>query len=79
MAGFVYTVKEMNIMPTVVYFNEIVLGGGGTVLVWAGIAHGYRTLVVIDGKLNAERSREEIRAKHVIPLFQNDANIILFQ
>ena len=31
-------------------------GGGGSVMVWAGIAHGYRTpLVVINGNLNAQQ------------------------
>ena len=55
-------------------------GGGGSVLVWAGIAHGYRTpLVVVDGNLNAQRYRDEILARHVIPMFQNIANINLFQ
>ena len=40
----------MNVMPTVAYSNEIVLGGGGSVLVWTSIAHGPRTnLVVIEG------------------------------
>jgi hypothetical protein len=31
-------------------------GNGGSVLVWAAIAHGFRTnLVVIEGNLNAQR------------------------
>ena len=70
MAGLEYTVQEM----TVAYLNEIVL-------VWAGIAHGFRTnLVVIEGNLNAQRYRDEIRARHVIPLFQNNAkNNTFFQ
>ena len=70
MAGLENTVCEM----TVAYLNEIVL-------VWAGIAHGFRTnLVVIEGNLNAQRYRDEIRARHVIPLFQNNAkNNTLFQ
>ena len=48
----------MNAMLTVVFLNEIVSGGGGTI-VWAAIAHGYRSaLVVIDGNLNAQWYRE---------------------
>ena len=75
----------MNVMPTVAYLNEIGffffgLGKGGSVLVWAGIAHGFRSnLVVIEGNLNVKRCRVEILARHVIPLFQNNANITLFQ
>ena len=51
-------------------------GGGGSVMVWAAIAHGYRSpLVVIDVNLNAQRYRDDILARHVIPLFHNNANI----
>ena len=54
--------------------------GGGSVLVWAGIAHGFRThLIVIKGNLNAQCHRDEILVRHVIPLFQNNSNITLFQ
>ena len=74
MAGFEYIVGEMNVMPTIAYLNEIVLGGGGSVLVLAGIAHGFRTnLVVIEENLNAQRYRDEILVKHVIRLFQNQS------
>ena len=46
------------------------VGGGGSVIVWAVIAHGYcSSLVVIDGNLNAQRYRGDILAHHVIPLF----------
>ena len=59
-------------MLTVVFLNKIV-----SVMVWAAIAHGYRSpLVVIDGNLNAQR---HILAHHVIPLFHNNANISIFQ
>ena len=55
-------------------------GVGGSVLVWAGMAHGFRTnLVVIEGNLNAQRYQDEIPARHVIPLFQNNASITLFE
>ena len=55
-------------------------GVAGSVLVWAGIAHDFRTnLVVIEGNLNAQRYPDEIRAWHIIPLFQNNANMTLFQ
>ena len=54
--------------------------GGGSVLVWADITHGFRTnLVVIERNLNVQCFRDEILARHVIPLFQNNANITLFQ
>ena len=75
MAGFEYTVREMNVIPTVAYLNEVVLGVG-SVLVWAVITHGFR---VIEGNLNAQCYRDEILAMHVISLFQNNANILLFQ
>ena len=43
-------------------------------------AHGFRTnVVVIEGYLNADRYRDEILARHVIPLFQNNAISPLFQ
>ena len=49
-------------------------------MVWAGIAHGSRTnSVSIEGNMNAQRYRDEILPRHVIPLFQNNANITLFQ
>ena len=55
-------------------------GCWGSVLVWAGIAHGFCTnLVVIEGNLNAQRSQNEILARQVIPLFQINANLTLFQ
>ena len=45
-----------------------------------GVAHGFSTnLVVIQENLNAQHYRDEILARHVIPLFQNNANITLFQ
>ena len=79
MAEFEYTVEEMNLMPTVRYLNEMVWGGG-SVLVLAGIAHGFCTnLVVIVGNLNPQRYRDEIFAWHFFPLVQNNANITLFQ
>ena len=55
-------------------------GGVLSCLVWAGVAHGFCTnLVVIEGNLDAQRYRDEILARHVIPLFENDANITVFQ
>ena len=55
-------------------------GGGGSVMVWAAIVHGYRSpLVVTDVNLNAQRYRDDILAHHVIPLFHNNANISIFQ
>ena len=55
-------------------------GGGCSVMVWAAIAYGYRSpLVVIDGNLNAQRYRDDILAHHAIPLLHNNANISIFQ
>ena len=54
-------------------------GGVVSVSVWAGTAHDFRmNLVLIEGNLNAQRYRDKIPARHVIPLFQNNANISLF-
>ena len=55
-------------------------GGGGSVMVWAAIAHGYRSpLVVTDVNLNAQRYRDDNLSHHVIPLFHNNANILIFR
>ena len=49
-------------------------------MVWAGISYGYRTqLVVIDGKLNAQKYRDRVLAPHVVPLLQNHGVISVFQ
>ena len=66
MAGFEYTVGEMKVMPTVAYLNEIVFGVG--VLSWFGWA--------LHMAFECPTLRDEIL---VIPLFQNNANISLFQ
>jgi len=45
------------------------LGVGGSVMVWGGIAYGYRTpLVVIDGNLNAQNTGKTFLGPHVVPL-----------
>ena len=45
------------------------VGGGGSVLVSADIAHDIRpNLVAIEWNLNAQRYRDEILARHVTPL-----------
>ena len=55
-------------------------GGGGSLMVWAGISYGYRThLVVIDGNLNAQKYRDRVLAPHVVPLLQNHGVISVFQ
>ena len=80
MAGFEYTVREMNVMLTFAYLNEIVLGVG--ILSWSRWALHMAfvlNLVVIDRTLNAQSYRDEILARHVIAPFQNNANITLFQ
>ena len=43
-------------------------GSGGSVLVWAGIAHGFRfNLDLIEGNFNAQRYQDEILARHFNP------------
>ena len=55
-------------------------GCEGSFLIWPGIAHGFHAnLVIIEGNLNVQRYRDEILARHAIPLFQNFVNISLFQ
>ena len=50
-------------------FERYHFGGGGYVMVWATIAHGYRSpLVVVDGNLNVQRYRDDILAHRVRPL-----------
>ena len=76
-AGCACTVGEMNAMLTL---ERDRFGGGCSAMVWAAIAHGYRSpLVVIDGNLNAQRYRDDILAHHVISLFDNNAKISIFQ
>jgi hypothetical protein len=78
MAGFEYTAGEMKVLPTAAYLIKIIRGwrfclGLDRHCTW------FRTdLVVIEGNLNAQHYRDEILARHVIPLFQNNANITLF-
>ncbi len=46
--------------------------GGGWVMVWAGVCYGQRTQVnFIDGILNAQRHRDEIRRPIVVPFIHN--------
>ena len=79
MAGFQYTIREMNVMRTVAYLNEIVLGVGFC-LSLAGIPHGFHNnLLIIEGNMNAQCYRDEIFVGHIIPLFQTNAYISLFQ
>ena len=55
-------------------------GGGGSIMVWGGIAYGYRTpLVVIEGNLNAQKYRDNILRPHVVPLIQNHGVISTLQ
>ncbi len=49
-------------------------------MMWAGISFRHRTpLVVIDGNLNAERYVDEILEAHVVPFFENNADLRFFQ
>ena len=56
MAGCACTLGEMNAMLTCVLERDR-FGGGGSVMVWAAIAHGYCSPLVIDGNLNGQRYR----------------------
>ena len=48
-------------------------------MVWAAIAHGYHSpLVITDGNLNAQRNRHDILTHHVIPLYRKNVNIRFF-
>lgn len=53
--------------------------GGGGVLVWAGISTHHRTeLVVVEGTLTAQ-SYVDILRQQVVPMFQNNQDLRLFQ
>jgi len=53
--------------------------GGGSVMVWAGITHNFRTeLVHIPGNLNAVHYRDDILQRHVLP-FLNQHNGVFQQ
>ena len=69
MARCTCTIGEMNADCCVLERDRFV--GGSSVMVWAAIAFGYGSpLVVTDGDLNAH---------HFIPLFHNNANISIYQ
>ena len=69
----------MNVMPTMECLNEIVLGWGfclglgGHCICLSLYSRRYRR------EFDAKRHRDEILARPVIPLFQNYANITLFE
>lgn len=51
-----------NLLQTVAY-------GGGSVMVWGGISLNYKTdLVIIRGRLSAERYIEEVVQNHILPI-----------
>lgn len=53
--------------------REVDRFGGGSVMVWAGIAHGHKTnLIFIDGALNAQRYRDNILQPVVVPFVQRN-------
>jgi len=55
-------------------------GVGDSVMLWGGIAYGYRTpLVVIDGNLIAQKYRLDILGPHVVPLLQTHNVITTLQ
>ena len=47
--------------------------------VWLGLGRHCSNLVVMEGNLNAQNHRDEILMRHVVLLFQNNADITLFQ
>ena len=45
--------------------------GGGSLMVWAGITTHRRTdLVFVNGTLNAQKYRQDILARHVVPFIR---------
>ena len=53
--------------------------GGGSVMVWGGIAHGIKSqLIIVAGKMTAVRYRDEILHPVAVPLVQQ-SNLILQQ
>ncbi len=60
--------------------RQVDLFGGGSVMAWGGITFGSRTeLLVVDGNLNAQRYCDEILAPVVVPFFNANRNVTLFQ
>jgi transposase len=65
----VFTVGEMKDMLTCII--ERGRFGGGSVMVWGGIAYGRRMqLHIIRGNLNAIRYRDEMLSPHLVPFLQ---------
>ena len=68
MVVIVFTVGERHADCCVIERNRF---GGGSVMVWGGIAYGRRTqLHNIRGNLNAIRYRDEILSPHLVPFLQ---------
>ena len=77
MVDVVCTDVAENALPTPVLSNGIGLGGG-SVMVWRGIAHGIKSqLIIVAGNMTAVRYRDEILRLVAVPLVQR--NLILQQ
>ena len=78
MVDVVCTDVAENALPTPVLSNGIGLGGG-SVMVWGGIAHGIKSqLIIVAGNMTAVRYRDEILRPVAVPLVQQ-RNLILQQ
>ena len=78
MVDVVCTDVAENALPTPVLSNGIGLGGG-SVMVWGGIAHGIKSqLIIVAGNMTAIRYRDEILRPVAVPLVQQ-RNLILQQ
>ena len=78
MVDVVCTDVAENALPTPVLSNGIGLGGG-SVIVWGGIAHGIKSqLIIVAGNMTAVRYRDEILRPVAVPLMQQH-NLILQQ
>lgn len=54
--------------------------GGASVMVWGGISLNHRTdLVVIDGNMTAQRYIDQVLRPHVVPFFEDHADLRILQ
>ena len=78
MVDVVCTDVAENALPTPVLSNGIGFGGG-SVMVWGGIAHGIKSqLIIVAGNMTAVKYRDEILRPVAVPLVQQ-RNLILQQ
>ena len=69
-----FTTEEENDRAAVCCVQEVVLYGGGTVMVWRGICGQERTpLVIVNGNFTAQRYIDDILLPTVLPFSQRTA------